>query len=245
MRLSQQLQSQLLRPQLTRWMLSRRTIASCTPSLSMRLLSAMPQRIAPSPSRLMMQSLPHLGLRSFSVASTKHDFSKENKPASKFGQLMREYGPLSILVYAFFSSITFICCLSSIYFLGVDRRMILDWIHRAKQMVGLEAERTEAEKQKQEQQDEEDTTEAGKKSFFDFLPEPLKSEAVITLGTNVLLAMVMTKMFLPVKVTLVAFVTPMVAKRLRSMGFNFGQKGAYGNAAKTVRDNMKERRSGN
>ncbi|KAJ3017846.1 UNVERIFIED_CONTAM: hypothetical protein HDU68_011443 [Siphonaria sp. JEL0065] len=132
--------------------------------------------------------------------------------------------------------------------------MILGWIHKAKALVGLEhknhsdddvAATHEDHVEAHKKVDTEDTTNNGKKSIFDFLPDSLKSEAVITLGTNVLLAMVMTKMFLPVKLTLVAFVTPVVAKRLRSMGFHFGQRGAYGNAARTVRDNIKERRSGN
>ncbi|KAJ3290593.1 hypothetical protein HDU79_003121 [Rhizoclosmatium sp. JEL0117] len=183
-----------------------------------------------------------LGLRFFATAP-KHAFKDNTNapPPSKLAQLIREYGPLSLVVYAFFSSITFMCCLSSIYFLGVDRKMIMEWVHRAKEMIGLES-KDAAAKQKVGEHDSEDASEGGKKSFFDFLPESLKSEAVITLGTNVLLAMVMTKLFLPVKLTLVAFVTPTVARRLRTMGFNFGQKGGYGDAARTVRENIKERR---
>ncbi|TPX61263.1 hypothetical protein CcCBS67573_g08943 [Chytriomyces confervae] len=186
-------------------------------------------------------------IRSFATA-TKRDFSEKKEPG-KMSSMIREYGPLAIGVYFFFSSITFVCCLSSIYFLGVDREMILRWVHNAKVAIGLESEAkaedsiTAAESKSAPVKDNEDTTEGGKKSFFDFLPEVLKTEAVLTLGTNVLLAMVMTKLFVPVKLGLVAVVTPVVARRLRAMGFDMGQRGAYKSAATNVRNTIKERRN--
>ncbi|KAJ3233338.1 hypothetical protein HDU81_002319 [Chytriomyces hyalinus] len=183
-------------------------------------------------------------IRSFANATTKRDFSEKKEPG-KMSSMIREYGPLAVGVYFFFSSITFVCCLSSIYFLGVDREMILRWVHNAKVAIGLESENKPeaAESKSVPAKDDEDTTDGGKKSFFDFLPEFLKTEAVLTLGTNVLLAMVMTKLFVPVKLGLVAVVTPVVARRLRAMGFNMGQRGAYKSAATNVRNTIKERRN--
>ncbi|KAJ3070217.1 hypothetical protein HDU98_006735 [Podochytrium sp. JEL0797] len=172
-----------------------------------------------------------LGLRTFATAQNP---SSNAPPTSKINQLVREYGPVALMVYAFFSTLTFVSCLTSIYVLGVDRKTIMHWIHRAKEALGFKTN------EKDEEEEEKAMEDAPKKSLFDFLPAGLKSEAVLTFGTNMLLAMVMTKMFLPVKLTLVGLLTPTVAKRLRSMGFDFSQKGAFGNAANTVRNNMKK-----
>ncbi|KAJ3126584.1 hypothetical protein HK100_010178 [Physocladia obscura] len=185
-----------------------------------------------------------------SAENQKQD-GKNAKNASKLAKMIREYGPLSLLVYAFFSSLTFIGCLSSIYFLGVDRTMIKEWLRRARCALGFSSSSNDDDDKDPEISGSVSNGAAAtngelekktKPSLFNALPEVLKTEAVMTLGTNVLLAMVMTKMFLPIKLTLVAFVTPVVAKRLRTMGFKFAQKGGYRDAAREVRDNIKDKR---
>ncbi|KAI8619920.1 hypothetical protein BC830DRAFT_1101904 [Chytriomyces sp. MP71] len=206
-----------------------------------RGLSALSLRLSASPARGAAYHIAGagVGLRVFGSASSSKQGSspKNGSKGAKLGDMIREYGPLALGVYAFFSSITFVCCLSSIYFLGVDRAMILDWIHRAKSLIGMQSKDTN-------NQDSDDTATGGKNSFVDFLPQFLKTDAVLTLGTNVLLAMVMTKLFMPVKFALVAGVTPMVARRLRSMGFSLGQKGGYKDAAAHVRESMKRDKTG-
>ncbi|KAJ3204520.1 hypothetical protein HDU82_005782 [Entophlyctis luteolus] len=198
------------------------------------------------PSRLLQPQRPGQGWRLLSASAApkaEHKYSfKENKSGKsgggRFGELVREYGPLSILVYAFFSSITFVSCLASIYAFGVDRATVKRWLDGVKRAVGFKpSEEVKAD----EVPESGDNGSKSNNRLLDALPAVLKTDAVVTLATNVVLAMVMTKMFLPIKLTLVAFVTPVVARRLRVMGFNFGQRGAYREAARDVRDMYKDR----
>ena len=54
--------------------------------------------------------------------------------------------------------------------------------------------------------------------------------------------MAMTKLFLPIKLPLVAFLVPRVAQRLRKAGFDFGKQ-KYSDIGRDVKDRVKERAS--
>ena len=57
--------------------------------------------------------------------------------------------------------------------------------------------------------------------------------------TTLLLAMTLTKLFSPIKVMLAAGITPMVAKKLRTMGFEVGGKGLR-NTVRGMKERSKE-----
>lgn len=63
--------------------------------------------------------------------------------------------------------------------------------------------------------------------------------ATATWGTQILLAMAMTKLFLPIKLGLTAGITPILARKLRYYGFNLSAKGGYKDASIQVRDKLK------
>ena len=73
-----------------------------------------------------------------------------------------------------------------------------------------------------------------RRTIVDFLPEWARNPAVMKFGTNVLLAMAMTKLFVPFKLALTAAVTPSVAKSLRSLGFTLGKPGGFRDAVNRI-----------
>ncbi|KAI9338376.1 hypothetical protein DFJ73DRAFT_847964 [Zopfochytrium polystomum] len=160
-------------------------------------------------------------------------------PKRGFRALTREFGPIALGVYLCVTSVFFVGCLTSIYVIGIDRDSILAVLKRAKALVGLSDKKKDAEEAAEEAENKKHIKE-GARSFMDVLPDWLKTPAVQTLATNVLLAMAMTKLFLPIKLTIVAFLTPTVARRLRSMGFDFGTRG-YREMARDASGRVKER----
>ncbi|KAI8845479.1 hypothetical protein BC829DRAFT_399478 [Chytridium lagenaria] len=147
--------------------------------------------------------------------------------------LFREYGPIALLVYAALSFTVFLICFSSITFLGVNQHTITTLFTRIKTLLGFKpAPPTDDDYDEEVQKD--------KKSILRFLPEFLQNPMVITVGTNILLAMAMTKLFLPIKLAVVVGVTPTVAKRLRGMGFDFG-KMKYKDMANDAKGRIKDR----
>ncbi|KAJ1553008.1 hypothetical protein HK405_009249 [Cladochytrium tenue] len=172
-----------------------------------------------------------------------------------FGALTREYGPIAVAVYAVLSTCTFIICLTSIYLLGIDKNTIFDLVHRAKALLGFHHDPAHPDSTESAAEDTASAAAAASSStdqadagtaagtstgVVAYLPDWLKSHAVLTLATNVLVAMAMTKLFIPVKLTIVAFVTPAVARRLRAMGFDFGKRG-YREMAKDARGRVAKR----
>ncbi|KAJ3328662.1 hypothetical protein HDU76_009529 [Blyttiomyces sp. JEL0837] len=124
--------------------------------------------------------------------------------------------------------------------MGIDKDTIMGVINKAKSFIGLKTKPHHEEKA----ENQEELAEAKKDAagVFKYVPEVFKSPSVLTFMTNVLLAMAMTKLFLPIKLTVVAFVTPTVAKRLRAMGFDFGKRG-YRDMAKDARGRYQERKA--
>ncbi|KAJ3191053.1 hypothetical protein HK101_008137 [Irineochytrium annulatum] len=151
--------------------------------------------------------------------------------------MIREYGPIVVVVYFILSTTTFIICFSSITFLGVNEHTIMAVLDRAKAILGFKTKLpTEAETEAADASDRKE-----EKSFLlRYLPEPLQKPWLITVLTNVLLAMAMTKLFIPIKVGVVLGITPSIAKKLRSMGFDFGKRG-YREMAKDAKGRIADR----
>ncbi|KAJ3409943.1 hypothetical protein HDV05_004165 [Chytridiales sp. JEL 0842] len=155
--------------------------------------------------------------------------------SSKLKSLTKEYGLLSVLVYFSISLVTFTICFTSITFLGVDKETVFGLLHKAKEMIGIASAHPPAPTVVVEDAE-------GNGKWTDYLPEFLKTETAVNIGTNILLAMAMTKLFLPIKVTVVAFLTPWVARRLRAAGFDFGKRG-YREMAKDARGRYRDHRA--
>ena len=136
------------------------------------------------------------------------------------------------------SFLTFCACFASITFLGVDQTKIRSAIDYAKGSLGFhvptpeELARREAEAKEEQQESAE---------WLKYLPEWTKDPSIRAHMTNVLLAMGMTKLFMPVKLGITAAIVPGVAKKLRGMGFNLGQKGGYRAAATEVKGRAQAR----
>ncbi|KAI9204539.1 uncharacterized protein BJ171DRAFT_504582 [Polychytrium aggregatum] len=171
-----------------------------------------------------------------SSSASNSGSANERKEPRDIKTLMREYGLLAIGVYFTFSTILFISCFISINFLGVDAAMVQSIFDKIKSTLGLHVETPEERQLRVEKERDEEAT--GIKAIVSAW---IKNPAILTLAGNVLLAMAMTKLFIPLKVPLVAFVTPIVARRLRAMGYHIGQKGGLADAAKTVREKMHHR----
>ena len=62
----------------------------------------------------------------------------------------------------------------------------------------------------------------------------------LTWGTQILLAMAMTKLFLPIKLGITAGITPILARKLRYYGFNLSAMGGYKDASNQVKQRIKE-----
>jgi hypothetical protein len=138
---------------------------------------------------------------------------------SSFRERLREYGPVSVGVYVTLTFTFFSASLASITLLGVDMQKIQNVFDRMRETVGL---------QKAPTKDSNDLS---------WLPEWFRNPIV----TQVLMAMALTKLFLPIKLGLTAFLTPMVARRLRSLGFNLRDKGGLRDAGVRVRQRYQDR----
>ncbi|KAJ3019709.1 hypothetical protein HKX48_001865 [Thoreauomyces humboldtii] len=161
-----------------------------------------------------------------------------------FKSLSREYGPIALGVYLSLSFMTFCACLTSITVLGVDQAQISGWWKTIKTTLGFPpapGSGSESEASSMEPSDR-DAAAAEAKGWSAMLPEWTRNPSTRHMLTSVLLAMGMTKLFLPVKLAITMAITPMVAKRLRSFGFQLGQKGGYRDAATIVRTEVKDRR---
>ncbi|KAJ3109167.1 hypothetical protein HDU97_008566 [Phlyctochytrium planicorne] len=147
--------------------------------------------------------------------------------------LFREYGPIAVGVYFTLSFTVFLICFTSITVLGVDAQTIGAIFTRIKGFLGFK-------KPEKHEQTSEEAREEEEKTLVRFLPEFMQNPWLITVVTNVLLAMAMTKLFIPIKVGVVVAVTPAVAKRLRAMGFDFGKMN-YKDMAQDARGRIKDR----
>ncbi|KAJ3175975.1 hypothetical protein HDU87_005640 [Geranomyces variabilis] len=157
-------------------------------------------------------------------------------PKRDFKSLMREYGPIATGVYLSLSFLTFCACLTSIVVLGIDEAQIKRWFALVRSAVGFPP----AVDAKPVAEVAEDAT--SEPTFWaKITPEWMRSPTTRHAITTVLLAMGMTKLFMPVKLGITVAITPFVAKKLRSFGFQLGQKGGYKTAATQIRTEVKER----
>ena len=91
--------------------------------------------------------------------------------------------------------------------LGFDPSFIIQIIHTIKDFIGIESHPT-----------------SGSENGPSWMTQhPLLAKYL----TNALLAFAATKLFIPVKLGLTAYLTPIVGKKLRSMGYQLGQKGGW------------------
>ncbi|KAJ3158860.1 hypothetical protein HDU86_002548 [Geranomyces michiganensis] len=157
-------------------------------------------------------------------------------PKRDFKSLMREYGPIATGVYLSLSFLTFCACLTSIVVLGIDEAQIKRWFAMVRSAVGFPPASDDSKAI--EIADDVNT----EPTFWaKITPEWMRSPTTRHAITTVLLAMGMTKLFMPVKLGITAAITPFVAKKLRSFGFQLGQKGGYKTAAAQIRTEVKER----
>ncbi|KAL2917807.1 DUF1279 superfamily [Polyrhizophydium stewartii] len=163
--------------------------------------------------------------------------------------LLREYGAVALGVYFSMSFLVFCCCFASITFLGINETHIARVFAQLKRLVGLGTKpdgeapvsaggRDSAEEASSAASSSAEREQAERKSVLDWLPEWARNPTVVRIGTNALLAMAMTKLFVPIKVAITAAIVPSVAKRLRAMGFNIGTSGVAG-AVREARDRIK------
>jgi hypothetical protein len=127
-------------------------------------------------------------------------------PQGTMSRLVREYGRIAFVVYGALTFTTFCCCYLSIVYLGVDVHALLHKFHNLRHSAGLGAI-TDAEQTTMNQVKDEKGKE---RNFFSW--------------QTWLLALAMTKVFVPVKLGLTAAFTPTVAKILRQRGWAVGTK---------------------
>ncbi|KAI8921555.1 hypothetical protein BC831DRAFT_405130, partial [Entophlyctis helioformis] len=136
--------------------------------------------------------------RTFATSSSPE--APQGKPAGGIKALLREYGTVALGTYLTLSFIVFCGCLSSIVFLGINETHIAHAFTSIKAAFGF-APKTDSSAEDDAAQDAANEAKA-KSSLFDILPEWARSPFVVTMGTNVLLAMAMTKLFSPLKVAI-------------------------------------------
>ncbi|RKP03904.1 hypothetical protein CXG81DRAFT_3619, partial [Caulochytrium protostelioides] len=135
-------------------------------------------------------------------------------PVSPLKRLVREYGVIVFVLYMGLAFLVYLVCLSAITFAGVDQAMIEGWLDRAKRAFGLDVPTPEERAAARAAVDPQQSW------VRRFLPASMQSEAVVTFVHNSLLAMVMTKLFFPIKLAITAAAAPRVSRWLRRMGFN-------------------------
>lgn len=124
-------------------------------------------------------------------------------------RLTREYGRIAVFVYTTLTFTVFVCCYLAIASFGVDVHDVLEKFHGLREVFGwntTDADREQATQAKQNQDDSEKV----KPPFFSW--------------TNWLLALALTKVFVPVKLLLTTAITPTVARILRARGWEVGTK---------------------
>ncbi|KAJ1343717.1 hypothetical protein BSLG_001698 [Batrachochytrium salamandrivorans] len=135
--------------------------------------------------------------------------------------LLREYGPLALGVYLTLSFTIFCCCLASISFLGIDESHIAAAFAYLKGWVGYTQEADAAQTKVVSPAADKDQAIS---TAISWLPEWAQSPAAIRIGSNILLAMAMTKLFMLLKIAITAAIVPAVSKRARSMGFTLTER---------------------
>ncbi|TPX66625.1 hypothetical protein SpCBS45565_g04347 [Spizellomyces sp. 'palustris'] len=161
--------------------------------------------------------------------TTKRSYSTQPRD---FKSLTREYGPIAVGVYLSLSFLTFCACLTAITAFGIDEAQIKGWFDKFRSMVGFPPSPTPTNP------DTEPNTETNDKTY---LPTIFQNPTTRQTLTTILLAMAMTKLFLPIKLGITAAITPFVAKKLRNLGFELGTKGGYKSAAVRVKSEVRER----
>ncbi|KAJ3186621.1 hypothetical protein HDU85_007441 [Gaertneriomyces sp. JEL0708] len=177
---------------------------------------------------------PRQQARGYSTSSSNNSGSDTPRD---FKTLTREYGPIALCVYLTISFMTTCACFAAITLLGIDEKQIKSVFNTIKSFLGFPPP---PELAVTSPAGEEEPSDAGK-SWTQWMPEWMRNPTTQKTLTNILLAMAMAKLFVPIKVPLAAYLTPGVARRLRSFGFDLGRKGGYKSAANKVKTEVKGR----
>ncbi|KAI9099523.1 Sucrase/ferredoxin-like-domain-containing protein [Phlyctochytrium arcticum] len=201
---------------------------SARPILSITSILPGQSRLIPTPPF----SRSFSAIPSSQAEGPRQEQPEQSPPKRDIKSLTREYGPIAVAVYLTFSFSTFLLCLGLISTYEIDAAKLSEVFTTLKSYLGIAAPSpSEVEEEAEPKQSE----------LFNLLPERFRTPEVRAGATMVLLAMAMTKLFLPIKLGLTAAVTPLVAKRLRTMGFHLGTKGGYKDAAVRVKSEVKVR----
>lgn len=119
--------------------------------------------------------------------------------------MVKKYGVLAFGVYSTLSFSVFCGCMYSITYMGIRQQDVNNLFNKVKETLGWEI--------KNEMVEEREST------LLKILPASMRTTETVDFLTRVLLAMGMTKLFLPIKLPLVAFITPLLARRLTRMGY--------------------------
>jgi hypothetical protein len=120
----------------------------------------------------------------------------------------------------------FCCCYASIALLGIDAQSLKGLLSTVKSHIpGLSS------------------TDPKESNSTPTLPQENsgnnKDDTIwMNLGANLVLAIAMTKLFVPLKVGLTAYLTPKVAKKLRSLGFNLRKPGGLREARDQIQQSV-------
>ncbi|KAJ3275319.1 hypothetical protein HDV01_000611 [Terramyces sp. JEL0728] len=122
---------------------------------------------------------------------------------ASFKELAREYGPVALGVYGTLAFVVYWGCFFSITYLGITQDDISAAFNKLSSIVGMKLE----EKTEKTETD------------IKWLPEWAKTPQFQTIATNLLLALVMTKLFSPIKIGITAALTPPIGRKLKAMGW--------------------------
>ncbi|KAI8812639.1 hypothetical protein BJ742DRAFT_666956, partial [Cladochytrium replicatum] len=143
--------------------------------------------------------------------------SSEQPSKRSIRSLMKEYGPIAIVMYITMSSLTFLSLFAAITFLGIDEAKVKSAYSGLKARLGFHPltndEITEQEKEDAEEKAQREENVRGLKRW-------IADPTMVQVATNGLLAFALNKLFVPIKLALTAGFAPVVARRLRAMGFN-------------------------
>ncbi|KAI8910890.1 hypothetical protein EDD86DRAFT_203866 [Gorgonomyces haynaldii] len=127
----------------------------------------------------------------------------QKRHASGLSTLVRDYGTVAVGTYLTMSFTFFCGCLGSIYFLGVTSEDVKGVFDKLWGFLGYEPSKSS-------------DSDSWFSKLVEKLPEWAKTPQVMDATTNILLALGMTKLFVPVKLAITASIVPSVARFLRA-----------------------------
>lgn len=152
--------------------------------------------------------------RNYAAQSVKDDEGPEAPPPRGEGtiaRLTREYGRIAVVVYSCLTFTVFVLCYVAVASLGVDVHWILEKFHELRANFGWNRTESEREQSASVKKSQDDSAEAKTKPAFFSM-------------ANWLLALALTKVFVPVKLLATTAITPSIARILRARGWEVGTR---------------------